>query len=47
VLIATTRGRMGHREEIDTVLTKSLRCDDSGIEIAFAPVRLAAHNFSR
>jgi len=28
-------------------LTKQLRCDDSGIEIAFAPVRLAAHNFSR
>ena len=28
-------------------LTKLLRCDDSGIEIAFAPVRLAAHNFRR
>jgi hypothetical protein len=47
LLIAATRGRMGYREEVDTVFAKLLPCDDSGIEIAFAPLRLSAHNFSR
>jgi hypothetical protein len=38
---------MGYREEIDVVFDQTAAVDDSGIEIAFASVRLAAHNFSR
>ena len=35
-LIAATRGRIGYRGRSTQCLTKPLRCDDSGIEIAFA-----------